>query len=358
MERTTTMWKDIGTLLMEYGLINNDDLKEGLKYQKKTGLRLGEALAELGIVSMEDIDWILSKQLNIPYVIVEDVAANSELLNKFQKKFLIENRILPLFETEYQISIATEDPFNEPAIGFIEDYLGKTVNVSTGSGRKIEELLQAASKRVGIPELVTVIENIIEKIKESSFYRIDFLLDELQCKINVFGCGILREIVTIKGAFGKEDILRTFISLNIRFLYDYSFNSKRTYLAIYPLANEIETVNLPAIVGNYGLCLAGDVTFSDAYVYETPLYFHSGNPVHGYHYFSTKGNDFDYVKSIYTIDAAPSEFEDYYLNVYIPKKCPSCTGTGCQNCKDLGYEFIKMEGVYSSDYLNKVLKEG
>ena len=59
-------WKDIGTLLLEYGLIVEKDLSEGVKLQKETGLRLGEALVQLGKVSMEDIDWVLSKQLDIP----------------------------------------------------------------------------------------------------------------------------------------------------------------------------------------------------------------------------------------------------------------------------------------------------
>jgi hypothetical protein len=78
-------WKDIGTLLLEYGLIAEKDLTEGVKLQKETGLRLGEALVQLGKISMEDIDWVLSKQLDIPFVIVEDISPNYELLNKFQK---------------------------------------------------------------------------------------------------------------------------------------------------------------------------------------------------------------------------------------------------------------------------------
>ena len=60
--------KEIGRLLLEYGLINNDDLNEGLKFQKERGLRLGEALAELGKVNMDDIDWVLSKQIGRAHV--------------------------------------------------------------------------------------------------------------------------------------------------------------------------------------------------------------------------------------------------------------------------------------------------
>lgn len=350
-------WKDIGTLLLEYGLINSGDLDEGLRLQKEKGLRLGEALAQLGKVSMDDIDWILSKQLDIPFVIVEDVTANTELLNKFKKDFLIENRMLPLYETDDQISIVIEDPFNKTALDFVKDSFGKKVNISTGSGKKIDELLKQTFKKVSIPELIASIKGIIERINETSFYRIDFLLDTLSCKISVFGFEVLKEIMSIEGTFINEDILKAFDSLNVPVLYEQSYADRRTFLSIYPLVHEIDSMRLPAIVGTYGLCLPAHVTFADTANYDVPLLFYSGHPVQGYNYISTKRNEPSYEKSIYTIDAAPGEFKDYYLKLYIPRRCPSCRGTGCQDCNDLGYEFNKMEGVYSSCDLKEKWEE-
>lgn len=350
-------WKDIGTLLQEYGLINDDDLNEGLKLHQETGLRLGEALVQLGKISMEDIDWVLSKQLDIPYVIVDDINVNIELLEKFQKEFLIENRILPLYESDDQISIVLEDPFNKSAIAYIEDSFGKKVSMSTGSGSKIEELLKQTFKKVGLPELIDSIKIVIDKIKETSFYRIDFLMAEHSCKINVFGSGILRNLQEIKGHFSNEDIFRAFDDLDVHFLYEQSFSNNRRFVAVYPLVNEIDVVKLPAVIGGYGLILPVDTIFSDAHVYGFSHVFPIDKPVHGYPYLATRGNHVRYEKYIYVIDAAPAEFEECYVNTYIPKNCTSCNGTGCGQCKGMGYEFIKIEGVYSSDDLNEKLKE-
>ncbi len=350
-------WQDIGTLLMEYGLINNDDLKEGLKVQAESGLRLGEALVKLGKVSMEDIDWVLSKQLDIPYVIVDDISVNVELLGKYQKEFLIENRILPLYELDDHISIVIEDPFNKSAISFIEESFGKKVSLSTGSGRKIEDLLKQTFNKVGLPALIDSIKITIEKIKETSFYRIDFLLTEYSCEINVFGSGILKQLLEIKGHYTDEDIFRAFDDLNVHFLYEQSFSDNRKFAAVYPLANKIDIIKLPAIIGRYGLLLPEDTMFSDAHVFGLPHVFPLDKPVHGYPYLATRNKHSAHEKIIYLIDAAPAEFQDCYINTYIPKKCLSCKGAGCMACNDLGYEFHKIEGMYSSTDLKEKLKE-
>ncbi len=351
-------WKDIGTLLLEYRLIKEGDIKEGMKLQKETGVRLGEALVQLGKVTMEDIDWVLSKQLDIPYVIVEDITPEAELLWKFPREFLIETRILPLYETEDQISIVTEDPFNETAFEFIKVKFSKKISISTGSGSKIEDILKNAFNKTVFPDLVSSIEGIIEKIRETSFYRIDFLLGENSCSIHVFGFGILKYMQTMNGNFTSGDIFRAFDNLNIYFLYEESVTSNRTFVAISPMLNKRDISAFPAIAGKYGLFFPDDVVFSDADSHGLTHFFHLDTPLPGYKYFSTKTDVYGFESSVYVIDAAPKEFKDYYVDIYVPEKCPSCNGSGCELCKDLGYTFKEVEGVYSSDDLNKIMKEG
>ncbi len=168
----------------------------------------------------------------------------------------------------------------------------------------------------------------------------------------------MRNITTVQGAFTKDDIFKTFDSLNIPFLYDKSVTDNKIFLAIYPLVNRLDITGMPVIAGKYGLCLSDDITFSDTDIYGLPHFFRFDNPVEGYGYFSTKKNTFDFEKSTYVVDAAPTNFKDHYIKACIPEKCPSCDGAGCQACKDLGYKFSEMEGVYSSDDLNERLKEG
>ncbi len=349
-------WKDIGTLLLEYGILTPEELEEGLKHQKETGLRLGEALAELGKVSMEQIDWVLSKQLDIPFVIVDDIKVNIELIHKFQKEFLLENRILPLYETDDQVSIVTDDPFNEAHLDSIRDSFGKEVNISTGSGGKITEILKHTFKKVGLPELTGAVEGIIERIKETSFYRLDFLLDKEACRISVYGAQILKTLQELKGQFTNEDVFSAFNDLDIPFLYEQSFSNNRRFLAVYPMLNEIEMETLPAVIGQYGLFRPAGTIFSDAHVYGLSTVFPLEKPVPGYPYLATKRGHNSCEQMIYVPDAVP-DVSSLYVTAYIPERCPSCSGSGCRSCNELGYRFSKIEGRYSTDDLKEKLKE-
>ncbi len=351
-------WKSIGQLLLEYGLTDDEGLREGLKMHKATGMRLGEAMVKLGKVSRDDINWVLSKQLDIPFVIVEDVIPNDELLGKFSRQFLIENRIIPLHETDEQITIVTEDPLNDTAIDLIRNSFNKKVNVSTGSGRKIEKVLKKAYEKATLPELINFLEGIVERIRETSFYRLDFLPGKTSCRINVFGAGISRHIATLQGAFTKQDIFGAFDGLDIPFLYDTFTGDDNLFLSVYPVVNRPDVRGTPVISGRYGLCLPPDITFTDTAIHGLAGFFRAGNPVPGYGYFATKKGCPASADSVSVIDAAPDDFRECYIDAYIPGKCPSCNADGCGDCNDLGYRFTEMKGVYSSDDLNRRLKEG
>jgi type IV pilus assembly protein PilB len=184
--------KNIGTLLREYGLIGDQDLREGLKLQEETGLRLGEALVRLGKVTAEDIDWILSKQLDIPFVIVDDLCVDRDLSVRFPKDFLIKNRILPVYENDEEMAVITDDPFNQEAFEILEGITHKRLKLSSGSGRNIEEILKRSLTKGGIPSLIARIEPVITKIRETSFYRMDFFLSSRQSQAAIYGAGILR----------------------------------------------------------------------------------------------------------------------------------------------------------------------
>jgi hypothetical protein len=227
-----------------------------------------------------------------------------------------------------------------------------------GSGGKIEEILKQIFNKVSLPDLVDSVKSTIDKIRETSFYRIDFLLTEQSCSVSVFGLGMLRNILTLKGHFTNEDVFRAFNELKVPFLYEQAFSNNKIFLSVYPVVNELEISKLPALIGAYGLRRPDITAFTDANVNGLSNVFPLGNPLYGYQYLLTRKGGPVYREAICTVDAAPDEFKDYYVYAYRPVSCSSCRGTGCGGCNHLGYEFVKVEGIYSSDELAKLLKEG
>lgn len=347
----------LGSLLMQYGLITEDDLNEGLKLQKLMGLKLGETLTKIGRITEGNVQWVLSKQFDIPFIIIEHVAFDNDLIVKLPKNFLIENRILPLFLSDDEICIVTDDIFNYTAFAFIENTLSKKVNISIGEGKKIEQALINFFKKEAVPSLLSILQNILNKIKNTSFYRIDIIIKEHSWEVSIYGCGILKKIAKIDIIIKKEDVFRAFDFLKVPFMYDICDNFNRVIFSVYPLTNKIEDIRYPAIIGINGLLLPEDTAFSDLQSSEIQHLMCCDMPVYGYPYIAIKDRIRRYKKIIYIPDSIPEQFSDYYVKMFTPEKCSFCNTAGCGKCNDLGYNFRKIEGVYNSDNLRKTLIE-
>ncbi|HAF08281.1 TPA: general secretion pathway protein GspE, partial [candidate division WOR-3] len=59
------MWKRLGDLLIDEGLITKDQLNQALSQQKENGGRLGSILVQMGFVTDDQISKALGKQYNV-----------------------------------------------------------------------------------------------------------------------------------------------------------------------------------------------------------------------------------------------------------------------------------------------------
>ncbi len=337
--------KAIGKLLIEYGLISGEDVEQALKLQKEIGVRLGELLVRMQKIRMEDLEWILSKQLDIPFVFIDEKSLDEGLIKRFPIDFLLKNKILPVFETDAEICIVTADPFNEPAFEYLGSTLGKEVKVSSGSAEKIEKVLKRYTEDDGEPVLVSCLQNLITKIRDTSFYRIDFVSGE-DMNIHVFGNGISKTVASIDKKYTKERLFMVFDALHIPFLYSEYANGKGIFLSVYPVVNQFNIGHFPAVLGAYGLYRPEEIILTDALVHGLPNFFHSEKPLPGHPFLALTKRDLKYQKTIFTVDSAPRDNEEAFIKGYVPEACGSCAGGGCEKCSGLGYLFKEIEGLY------------
>ena len=351
--------KTVGSLLVEYGKITEADLEEALGLQKETGRRLGEVLVDSGKVTQQDIEWILSKQLDIPFIIVDEASIDTGLLYAFKREFLLLNRILPMYETDEAIAIVTDDPFNSDAFSAIEHNRGKKVNISGGDGEIIEDILRKLLKKEGATELVSVLEEVIGRLRGTCLYRLDFVDTGAGLTINAFGFGIFRTVHSADISYTSEDVMKALDALDLRYLYDYAENASGGYLmSVYIVEHTLAPPDYPVVLGSFGLGLPEGATLSDLRAVGLSDCLTSPLPLKGYPYFFSRGSKEPMKLGIFTMDYAPRDFRDCYVRANVPLQCQECSGKGCARCGDLGLTFRELNGVHSYAEILKILKEG
>ena len=115
------MAKRIGELLVEAGVLSQQQLEQALFAQRKDGRKLGQLLIELGLVGEIQLTQTLSRQLSVPWVSLYHVDFSRSLLNLVPRVVAERYSLVPIFvrrlrnqgETLY---VAMDDPTNDTAL--------------------------------------------------------------------------------------------------------------------------------------------------------------------------------------------------------------------------------------------------
>ena len=111
--------KRLGDILIDEGVITEEQLEKGLSEQKRLGMKLGAALVELQITTEEAIAAALSRQLNIELVDLSDVTITDAVKNLVDDKVLKKNNIFPFeipADNPNLLKVAMSDPMDMAAM--------------------------------------------------------------------------------------------------------------------------------------------------------------------------------------------------------------------------------------------------
>jgi type IV pilus assembly protein PilB len=130
--------KQLGELLIERGIINDQQLEKALIIQKEKGGLIGELLVELGFVKEEDIAQSLTAQYGFPYLPLTNYDINPEIINVVPGRVARQYILMPVDKIGNNLSLAMSNPLNIQAIEDVELLSGCSVQtfVSTSSDIK------------------------------------------------------------------------------------------------------------------------------------------------------------------------------------------------------------------------------
>ena len=167
----------LGDVLINGGVITQEQLEKALGLQKGTGRKLGEVLVDEGITTEEAIAKALSSQLGIDMIEMQNVRISEEILKLIPINVLKKNKVLPF---EYAkdnpnvLRVAMADPMDMNAMDDISIIANLQVEPVAATSRSI---MLALDKYYGQGDVSSALE-AYTKEKEAEFEEQEDLYNE------------------------------------------------------------------------------------------------------------------------------------------------------------------------------------
>jgi len=112
--------KRLGEMLVEAGLLSEEQLRAALDAHAKSGLKLGQLLARQGIVSEEEIVDMLSRQLEIEKYNPDSYPLDLRLSEKIPFDLAMKYQCVPVRQKAHLLTVGMTDPMDVEALNAIE----------------------------------------------------------------------------------------------------------------------------------------------------------------------------------------------------------------------------------------------
>ncbi len=130
--------KQLGELLIERGIITQNQLEKALAAQQERGGLIGEILVELEFVKEDEIAQTLTAQYGFPYLPLSNYDVNPDIANIVPGRVARQYLLIPIDKIGNNLTLAMSNPLNVQAIEDVELLSGCSVQsfVSTSSDIK------------------------------------------------------------------------------------------------------------------------------------------------------------------------------------------------------------------------------
>ncbi len=151
-------------VLIDKGLLQQDDLAKALSIQKEDGGSLSDILVRLGFITKSDLMIALSQGLGIPPINLSRYKIDPDVLGLIPKRIAKNYKILPISKIGGTLMLAVVDPLNIFVIDDIKTITGFKINLVVATEKDIIE----AHHRYYDENADTAIEKIFDDMKEAA----------------------------------------------------------------------------------------------------------------------------------------------------------------------------------------------
>jgi MSHA biogenesis protein MshE len=167
----------LGDLLVDSGLITEEQLDIALKEQKKLGRKLGSTLIELGMIDEDSILNLLSSQLGIPLIDLTNYNFNEEVVRQLSESIARRYRAIVLEDRPRDYLVGMADPTDLYALDEIQAKLPKPVSQAIVRERDLLQAFDRVYRRT--EEISALAEELGQELSSGAEDLRDLLQSEM-----------------------------------------------------------------------------------------------------------------------------------------------------------------------------------
>lgn len=162
--------KNIGTYLLEAGIITTEQLRDALELSQRVGVRIGRALTVLQYVTEEELVTFLAEQQNVPFFDLDDLSMlDHETVELLTEREARRWGAIPIAVDTQRALVAMVDPLDDKAIGRLEASLERDVEPVITTERAFERALEAVYRE---EYTYRSTQELVFRYPEESAYRV------------------------------------------------------------------------------------------------------------------------------------------------------------------------------------------
>lgn len=160
----------IGEVLIRYGHLSVDQLREALHHQKIHSSHFVEALVTLGYVTEDTVVNVLSRQYNLPIINLSETEIDPDCLRLIPRDRAIKNKVIPLQKKGAVLKVAVTDPSDVMALDELKFMTGCRIDPVIAKESSIVQILE---EHLGSDQSIEIEKVYDELMGDSQEFELD-----------------------------------------------------------------------------------------------------------------------------------------------------------------------------------------
>jgi type IV pilus assembly protein PilB len=170
--------KKLGEILVEWGIINAQELTKAIDHAKAKNLRMGESLLDLKLCSENNVYKALAAQHNMEYIDLDKGAVSPNAVNLIPDELMKKHLILPLGQENGRLKVAIHDPLDLETLDILRFRLNKEIRTVLAPKNRIKRYLDDIFGAGADKTIDKTIDNTLKSLDKTLDKSIDRSIDK------------------------------------------------------------------------------------------------------------------------------------------------------------------------------------